>query len=99
MSDRIYELTMLIQPKLEEQARKQLIDEVVGMVAVGEDEASKPTISEWGMRTLAYEINDFREAYYVYFEGPMKRDQFREIERQFIYNDDILRYLFVRKDS
>lgn len=97
--NRIYELTVLIQPQLEEDARKKLVEQITTMITPGGGDEAKPTVSLWGNRTMAYEINNFREAYYVYFEGPMEGSKIRDIERQFTYNDDILRYLFVRKED
>lgn len=96
-NQRVYELTMLIQPQLDEESRKQLIDQVAGMLTHGEGEEAKPSINHWGMRSLAYPINDFTEAYYVYYEALLDGTKIRGIEREFLYNDNIIRHLFVRK--
>lgn len=97
--NRIYELTVLIHPQLEEDARKQLVEQITKMVSADEGAEEQIAVTHWGSRSMAYEIKNCREAYYVYFEGPMDGSKIREIERQFIYNDDILRYLFVRKED
>lgn len=93
-----YELTVLLQPQLAEDARKAVIERITNLVNNGNAE-SGVQVNHWGLRNLAYPINDFREAYYVYFEGPMQAQRVREIEREFNYIEDVVRYLFIRKDE
>ena len=48
---------------------------------------------------MAYEIKKFTEGYYVLYEAKIDPARIREIERNFQFNDDILRYLVVRKEE
>ncbi|RMG95962.1 MAG: 30S ribosomal protein S6 [Chloroflexi bacterium] len=96
---REYEITFIIQPKLEEAAREQLIERVLGWISGGDDSAEKPTVNHWGMRSLAYPIKKFTEGYYVLVETKMAPENVKELERNLEIAEDVLRYLVVRKDS
>jgi small subunit ribosomal protein S6 len=49
------------------------------------------------MRQLAYPIKKFQEGYYVLYEAKIDPTRIREIERSMEYNEDVLRYLVIRK--
>lgn len=96
---REYELIILVHPQLEEADRKQTIEDVQKMVTIDESEENKLTITPWGKRQLAYPIDDLKEAYYVLIEGPINGQEIREYERSLIYNDNVIRHMFVRKET
>jgi len=96
---RDYEVTIIIQPQLEESDRNQLIEQVSNLLVPGDDEAAKPAINEWGLRRLAYPIRKLTEGYYVLYEGSLDPTRITEIERSMQYMEDLLRYLVVRKES
>lgn len=68
-----------------------------GMPKLWKRAAAPPTINRWGMRMMTYEINRFREAFYVLYEGPMDGTKIVDVERDLNYNENVLRYLFVRE--
>lgn len=94
-----YEVTIIIQPQMEDSERDQLITRVSDLLAPGAGEGDKPTINRWGQRKMAYEIKKFTEGYYVLYEAKIDPARIREIERNFQFNDDILRFLVVRKEA
>lgn len=96
---REYEVTIIIQPQLEESERNQLIEQVSELLAPEAEEEAKPTANEWGLRRLAYPIRKFTEGYYVLYEGSLDPTRITEIERSMQYMEDLLRYLVVRKES
>jgi len=96
---REYEVTIIVQPELEESARNELLERVSGWLTFGKEESDKPVANHWGRRRLAYNINKFSEGYYVMYEANLDPLQVNQIERNFQFNDDILRYLVVRKHS
>jgi small subunit ribosomal protein S6 len=96
---RIYEVTIIIQPQLEDSSRSQLIERVSELLVPGAGEENKPTVNEWGLRRLAYPIKRFTDGYYVYYESSLDPSRIREIERSMQYMEDILRYLVVRKEG
>lgn len=97
---RDYEVTIIIQPKLEEKPRNELIDRVTGWIVGGEvTDENRPQINHWGSRKLAYEIRKFKEGYYVLYEANIEPDRISDIERNMQFSEDILRYLVVRKEE
>lgn len=95
---REYEVTIVLQPQVEEEARSELIERVSEWLAPGAEEDKKPVQNHWGSRQLAYPIKNFTEGYYVLYEATIDPERLRDIERNIQYTDDILRYLIVRKE-
>jgi small subunit ribosomal protein S6 len=96
---REYEVTIIIQPQLEEADRAQLIERISGILAPEASEEDKPVVDEWGMRRLAYPIERNKEGYYVLYEATLDPTRISEIERTLQYIEDVLRYLVVRKEA
>ncbi len=96
---REYEVTIIVQPKLEEEKRTALIELVSGWLTAGEEETDKPVANHWGERRLAYPIEEYPTGYYVMFEAKLDPQGIPDIEQQFKYQEDLLRYLVVRKES
>ncbi|MBE2198308.1 MAG: 30S ribosomal protein S6 [Anaerolinea sp.] len=96
---RDYELTIIIQPELEEQPRKELLERIQGWVTPGAAEAESLKVDQWGMREMAYDIRKFKRGYYVYYEAQIDPDRLTDIERNLQFTEDILRYMFVRKEK
>jgi len=94
---REYEVTVVIQPQLEEAERNQLIERLSNLLVPGSKEDGALTANHWGMRNLAYPIKKFQEGYYVLFEAQIDPTRIKDIERNMQFNEDILRYLVVRK--
>jgi len=53
----------------------------------------------WGKRSMAYPIRDFFEGYYILHRLQMSGSLVDEIERQWRFSEDVIRYLFVRTDA
>ena len=97
---REYEVTLILQPELEESGRNQLIERITGWLKEatdGSDESLKP--SQWGQRHLAYEIKRHKEGYYLHYEAKLDPAKVKGIEQNVRFNEDVLRYLFVRKED
>jgi small subunit ribosomal protein S6 len=96
---REYEVTIIIQPQLEESERNSLIEQVSDLLVPGAEDETKPAVNEWGLRRMAYPIQKFTEGYYVLYEGSLDPSRITEIERSMQYMEDVLRYLVIRKES
>lgn len=96
---REYEITVLIQPQLEDEERAALIQRIEGWMTGGDKEAAKPVVNHWGQRSLAYPIKKFTEAYYVFFEATLEPGRVNDMERNMTYVEDILRHLVIVKES
>jgi small subunit ribosomal protein S6 len=94
-----YEITLVVRPDLEEDARSQLIERVKGWLGQPVAGAAEPTFDYWGLRNLAYALKKYEEGFYVYIEAALAPNKIAELERNFVYSEDILRHLVVRKES
>lgn len=95
---RDYEFTVVFRSDMDDQARDELVDRVIGMIPLPEG-SEAPKIDRWGRRQLAYPINKQTEGYYVYTETEMVAEDISEMERNLTYIDEVLRHLIIRKDS
>jgi small subunit ribosomal protein S6 len=93
---RDYEVTVILQPQLEETERNQEIERLNTLLVPGKEEGAL-TANHWGLRQLAYPIQKFTEGYYILFEAKIDPSRIRDIERTLEFNEDVLRYLVVRK--
>jgi len=96
---RKYEVTIIVQPQLEEAAREELVARVSDWLIPDAEEANKPVENHWGARKLAYPIRKLTDGYYVMYEADLDPTRIKDIERNMQYNEDILRYLIVRKEE
>lgn len=96
---REYEVTILIVPSIDDQEVTQYVEKFTGILTHGEGEGAKPVYHAWGKRQLAYEIKRNKDAHYLYFEANLDGTKIRDIERDMNYDENILRYLFVRKEA
>ena len=90
-----YELIYILDAKLEETARKDLIARFSTLLTDNGAEIEK--VEEWGKRRLAYLINDEPEGYYVQIMFKAGSEVPREIERNLEISESVLRYLIVKQ--
>jgi small subunit ribosomal protein S6 len=94
---RQYELIMIVQPDLDEDATNNVIERVQNMITDNGGEILKT--DRWGAKQLAYEINDFREGYYVYMDVQFAPEVGTELKQNLRYIEPVIRYMLTRKDE
>jgi len=94
---RPYETMFIALPTLTNEALEHLIETFEGII---ESTGGKliETDKSWGLRKLAYEINDFKDGYYTIFRFEGNGDVVKELERRFRLSDSVMRYLTVRDE-
>lgn len=93
---RKYEAMLILVPNLEEEARNQLLDRFKGIV---EKDGTITNIDEWGTRKLAYEINKYKEGYYVVMNFETTQDVVKELDRVSRISDSVMRHMIIREDE
>jgi len=89
-----YETVFIIDPKIED--KKPIIDKFVDLInANGKVE----NVDEWGMRKLAYEIEDNTEGYYVLVNFEADAKFVAELERIFRITIEVIKFIVVRKED
>ncbi|MEZ4589637.1 MAG: 30S ribosomal protein S6 [Chloroflexota bacterium] len=96
---REYEVTVIFQSSLDDEARAALVGRVSGWLTHSDQEADKPVPNVWGQRRLAYPIRKQTEGYYILFDAKLDPERLSDIERNMQYADGVLRYMIVRKEQ
>lgn len=92
---RKYEVIFIFLPNLEEEKRVQLLDRFKGII---ETDGTISNVDEWGIRKLAYLINDIGEGYYVLMNIETTPDVITELERVVKISDSVMRHMIIRED-
>ena len=91
---RPYEVMVIFDPALEEQAIQARVDESTSLI---ESRGGDPgRVERWGKRRLAYEIRHQRDGYYVLMAASAEPDTMNELGRSLLLADDVLRYKVIR---
>lgn len=94
---RDYEVVYIIRPDLDEQRRKEKIERINRIIQ--EQGGQVRNVDEWGTRIMAYEIDGFREGYYVLVNFSLPPDRVASLEERLRVDDELLRYQIVRTDG
>ncbi|HDC93015.1 30S ribosomal protein S6 [Candidatus Acetothermia bacterium] len=94
---RDYEVVYIIRPDLDEQRRKEKIERINQLIR--ERGGKVQNVDEWGTRIMAYEIDDFREGYYVLVNFTLPPNEVSSLEERLRVDDELLRYQIVRTDG
>jgi len=92
-----YETTFILSPDLEEAELEKNIERYAGIITGRGGTIVKH--ERWGMRRLAYQIKKKSTGYYTHLVHDSGPDVPRELERQFLLNENCLRYLTVRAEQ
>jgi len=97
MTTRHYETLFVVKPTLTEEEIKAQIENVKSILE--KNGAQIAGEFDWGMRKLAYEIDKNPRGYYyvIYYTAPSAL--IKELERNFRYNEDIIRFLNVKYEN
>lgn len=93
---RNYETIFILKPTLEEATRNELINKFTSIISAAGEVVK---IEEWGNRKLAYEIEKFRDGYYVLVNFKAAPSLPMELERNYRIADDVIRYMIVNLDE
>ena len=92
-----YELALVVNAKLEDEARAQVAEKAKGYITRYNGNITEA--EEWGKKRLAYEIQKMREGYYYFIQFEADATAPAEIERHVRIMDNVLRYLVVKKEA
>ncbi len=94
-----YELALVVNAKIEEDARTATVEKAKEYIARFGGTVTE--VEDWGKKRLAYEVQKMREGFYYFiqFDAPATADVPAQVEQRVRIMDDILRFLCVRKDE
>jgi small subunit ribosomal protein S6 len=94
-----YELMVLINPEVTDEALSTEVDQIGGFItATGAEITYLKRDTPWGRRRLAYPIQRFRDATYVLYQFLGSPSTLNDIERDLKLDERIIRYLLVRQE-
>ena len=91
-----YEVMFIIDPSTGEENVNATVEKFKGII---EEKATINSFDIWGNRRLAYLINDKDEGYYVLAQISAEPDFPAELERKFKIDENVMRYLVLRKEG
>ena len=92
-----YELALVVNAKLEDEARDAVVEKAKGYVTRYGGTITE--VEEWGKKRLAYEIQKMHDGYYYFIQFEAGSDAPAQLESHMRILDNVLRYLIVRKDA
>ena len=92
-----YELALVLNPTMEEEARNAEMTRIQEMIARFDGTVEK--VDDWGKRTLAYPIQKLNEGYYSFTAFTAPATTPAELESRLRIMENVLRYLIVRADA
>ena len=88
-----YELMYILRPSLDDEARKAFQDRYHAYLT--NNGATITSVNEWGLRELAYEIDDETKGYYVVCKIVADEASLYEFRRHANISKTLLRYIIV----
>ena len=89
-----YEVVYIIDPAVEDEARKALINRFNELITGNGGSVDK--VEEWGKKRLAYAIDYKTEGYYVLVNFQAEAELPKELERNLQISDSVIRYQVIR---
>lgn len=90
-----YETMLVFRPDVEDDKREALIERLKGVIG----DEGQLSIDNWGLRKLAYEIDDYPEGYYTLMEYKANPELIKELTRIRRISDVLLRYMTIAKEK
>ncbi len=91
-----YESIIIINPSLEEEGLKSLIQKFSDLINT---DGKVESVEEMGKRKLAYEVKKNKEAYYVLINFEANPELITELERNYRITDDVIKFIVVKKEN
>jgi len=92
-----YEMTYILNPVLDEEKFSELVEFVNKLITDNGGEIAE--VDEWGVKKLAYDIDNKGTGYYVNLYFTATPDVINKVEKNMRIHDDIMRYLTLKYDS
>lgn len=86
-----YETLFFTPPDLPEETINSVISKIENTIVKNGGQVER--VDRWGVRPLAYKVNKQTEGYYVLIEFKAPPHLIKELERVFLINQHVLRFL------
>ncbi len=93
----MYETIFLTAPDLDQQEYEKIVGKVESIIKEGGGEITN--LEHWGQKKLEYEIKRYTSAYFTYIEFTSLGTVIEPMEREFRYNEKIIRFITVKVEK
>lgn len=90
-----YESVIIINPQLEEDAVKKLIEKFSNLIST---DGTVNSVEELGKKKLAYEIKKQSEGYYVLYKFEANPALITELERNYRITDEVIKFIVIKEE-
>ena len=92
-----YEVMLLIDPSLDEEAHAAVVEKAGGVVTgLG---GTVDSSEDWGKRRLAYEVKGLTDGAYTVMHLHARPEAVAELDRVLHITDPVVRFMIVRRDD
>lgn len=91
-----YENVIIVVPTLDEKQQKQIIDKYIDLI---NQSGKVESVENLGRRRLAYEIRKNKEGIYITFNFESEHEFIAELERQYRIDDNVIKFIVVRRED
>ena len=92
-----YELAVVVNAKIEDDARAAVIEKVQAYITRFGGQVSD--VDEWGKKRLAYEIQKMKEGVYYFIQFDSDANCPAEVEQRVRIMESVIRFLCIRQDA
>jgi len=93
---RDYELAFVLNPEVNEEETRAMLERVEQIVATYGGQIVK--VNQWGRRRLAYPIQRHRDGQYIFIDMILTPETVAELERMLKVSEIVLRYMVRKRD-
>ena len=91
-----YESVVIINPNLEAESIKALIEKFSNLI---NNNGKVDSVEEVGKKKLAYEIKKNKEGYYVIFKFEANPESIAELERVYRITDEVIKFIVIKEEE
>ena len=91
-----YESVVIINPNLEAEATKGVVDKISDLI---NKNGTVNSVEELGKKKLAYEIKKFSEGNYIVLKFEAKPEFITELERVYRITDEVIKFIVVKEEE
>ena len=91
-----YETIILISNKITKKQKENIVTKIKKLIS---ENGTIIEIEDMGEKALAYEVKKHKKAFYYIINFKSKSEFIHELERNYRINDDILRFMTIRKSE
>ena len=91
-----YESVIIINPNLEAESIKALIEKFSNLI---NNNGKVDSVEEVGKKKLAYEIKKNKEGYYIVFKFEANPEVIAELERIYRITDEVIKFIVIKEEE